>query len=290
MNPVFQDSRTTNGRLLTHTVLQKLPNALPMHISVVAGLAGDTHLKSWQRIHRTRQGAHIPATACPAGANTLITVVSGTLEVLVYSPADSLPWLRPSFGNAPCPPPPPPPSSPPSSPWDERGRKVSRSDVDGDTQEDQVPETRSLLDGGSTADKRDVEVLTSPKQNPRVLLEEVLGLKGGRMGDQDLSPAHERVVGRTAGDDKDNTKSQVTDREVQQEEAGATDNESNDNSGRSPHSSDILYWPHEPRYCAHVWQKYDSRDDGTVTRFVEVHFPILLACLGAGNRSQGWYH
>lgn len=56
----------------------------------------------WQTIHRTRQGSSIPATACPAGANAIISVISSALEVLVYT-ADALPSLRPTYGGAPCP-------------------------------------------------------------------------------------------------------------------------------------------------------------------------------------------
>lgn len=113
--------------------------------------------------------------------------------------------------------------------------------------------------------------MASPLLNPRVLLEEALGLTGRRVGDEEQSPAHKSIVGRTTGDGKDNTQVKVTDGKFQEEEAGANGNASNDNGGRPPYSSEVRYWPHEPRYCADVWQKYyDSRDDGAVARFVEV--------------------
>lgn len=56
----------------------------------------------WQSLHRTRRGSDTHASACPSGANAIVVVISGTLEVLVY-PADDLPHLRPTYGNAPCP-------------------------------------------------------------------------------------------------------------------------------------------------------------------------------------------
>lgn len=246
---------------------------------------------SWQRIHRTRRGAYTPATACPAGANTLVTVVSGALEVLVYAPADGLPCLRPTFGNAPC-------SPPPSSSWDgasnsgvknnnqKQEDKESRSDIDDDKTQS------SLLGGVNTAEGREGEISTSPKPNPRVLLEEALGLEGRGMDDEDQSLPHKSLAFRKGDEDKDNTK--ATDGKAKEEEefqaAGDTDNTSNDDGGRSPYSSESLNWPHEPRYCADVWQKYDSQDDGTVARFVEIPSHILFACLDAQWYSQGWYH
>lgn len=196
----------------------------------------------------------------------MVTVVSGKLEVLVYSPADGLPWLRPMFGNAPCPPSPLPPS---------------RSEVNGDNtkKEGKVPKTQSsLLDGFSTAEEGDGESLTSPQPNPRVLLEEALGLTGGRADDEEQSLAHKIFVGKTTSDDKDNAKMKVTGGEVQEKEAGSNDNASNDNGGPPPHSSKSLYWPHEPRYCADVW-KYGSGDDDAVARFVEAPRRFLFSGL-----------
>lgn len=257
------------GRLSTHTVTKTPHKALPTRI-VVFLLAVFPHMNSWQTVHRTRGGAYIPATACPAGANTFVTVMSGTLEVLVYSPADGLPCLRPTFGIAPCP--------PPSSPWDEREHKESRSDVDGNTKEDELPKRQSFLDDVNSVEEREVANLMSPKPNPRVLLEEALGLKGGSMGHEDHSPARKRriIVDRTEGDNTGNTKRKVTNGNVEEKEAGATDNPSDNNRERSSSSPESFYWPHEPRYCANVWQKYDSRDGGTVARFVHDPSPIFM--------------
>lgn len=70
----------------------------------------------WQTIHRTYRGTSIPATACPAGANALISVISSALEVLVYT-SDVLPSLRPTYGGAPCP---------------GRGNSTTTSDIDFD--------------------------------------------------------------------------------------------------------------------------------------------------------------
>lgn len=73
---------------------------LLVFVFICGFLASDPY-HSWQRIHRTRRGWATPVTACPSGANMLLSVMSGTLEVLVYS-TEELHNLRPVYGRAPC--------------------------------------------------------------------------------------------------------------------------------------------------------------------------------------------
>ncbi|CAN0209109.1 unnamed protein product, partial [Ectocarpus sp. 13 AM-2016] len=138
-------------------------------------------VSGWQRLYRTRPGAYTPPTACPAGANTLISVMSGTLQVLVYSSADELPSLKPTFGNAPCS---PVPSR--TSAGDDGDSKSSKSEGD---EHENIGEEEQFDVDNSTGEEREreehrsgsghaEETTTSTVLNPtREPLEEGFGLE-----------------------------------------------------------------------------------------------------------------
>ncbi|CAB1111146.1 unnamed protein product [Ectocarpus sp. CCAP 1310/34] len=229
-------------------------------------------VSGWQRIHRTRPGAYTPPTACPAGANTLITVMSGTLQVLVYSSADKLPSLKPTFGNAPCP---PVPSR--TSAGDDGDSKSSKSE--GDEHENNGDEERFDVDNGTGEEKEREEhrsgsghaeeTTTSTVLNPtREPLEEGFGLERTVADQQKQNFSMESSLNEArVKDETEDTSSSAKKEEPQT--LDASDNTSNGHRRYSHHPSESHYWPHEPKYCADVWRE-DSEDNSIVTRYVVI--------------------
>lgn len=222
--------------------------------------------RSWQRLHRTRPGAYTPPTACPAGANTLITVMSGTLQVLVYSSADELPSLKPTFGNAPCS---PVPSH--TSAGDVGDSKASKSEGDGNENTGEEEE----LDVGNGAGKENEreehhsesmsaeETITSTVSNlTGELLEEGFGLEADQQ--QQKGPIKSSLDEARGEDGMEGTS---TGAKEEPKTLDAFDNTSNGHRSYSHHPSESLHWPHEPKYCADVWRE-DSGDNSIVTRYV----------------------
>lgn len=95
---VTHHSTSTIPPLLQH---QPAPLIISMARLLHGPCAVNCFLHRWHSLHRTRQGSHGRASVCPAGANAVVVVMSSTLEVLVYAP-DGLPYLKPTYGNAPC--------------------------------------------------------------------------------------------------------------------------------------------------------------------------------------------
>ncbi|CAM9956333.1 unnamed protein product, partial [Ectocarpus fasciculatus] len=221
-------------------------------------------VSGWQRLHRTRPGAYTPPTACPAGANTLITVMSGTLQVLVYSSADELPSLKPTFGNAPCS---PVPSH--TSAGDVGDSKASKSEGDGNENTGEEEE----LDAGNGAGKENEreehhsesvnaeETITSTVSNPTgELLEEGSGLEADQQ--QQNGPIKSSLDEARGEDGMEGTS---TGAKEEPQTLDAFDNTSSGHGRYSHHLSESLHWPHEPKYCADVWRE-DSEDNSIVTR------------------------
>lgn len=227
------------------------------------------HTHSWHRIHRTRRGAYIPATACPAGANTLLTVMSGTLEVLVYAPADGLPCLKPTFGNTPC-------SLSGAEDITYTDEQKDSNVGDATKNDEPIQKQSGLLDDEKTAEERGDQSNTTPKPSPGGLLEEALGL-GRKSSGEDHQSLPRDIVDEM--EDEDSTEGTNIDEDVPLDEGfqavGAIKSKSNDNGGNFSDSLESLYWPHEPRYCADVWHQDGNQDDGTVTRFVW-SFPLWV--------------
>lgn len=238
---------------------------------------------SWHRIHRTRRGAYVPVTACPAGANTLLAVMSGTLEVLVYAPADGLSCLKPTFGNTPC----SPSGAEDITHVDEQNG--SRPDVDDATtinEELTKKQGRSLGDETTAEEAGGESNNITPNPSPRGLLEEALGLGRKSSGTEDQSLPRSNFVDET-GDEGSSTKGKKSiDEIVQPDEGfqalGATKSTSNDDGVKISDPLQSMYWPHEPRYCADVWQQYGDQEDGTVTRYVRSFPPFLFFSTGGG--------
>ncbi|CAM9550979.1 unnamed protein product, partial [Ectocarpus sp. 8 AP-2014] len=223
-------------------------------------------VSGWQRLHRTRPGAYTPPTACPAGANTLITVMSGTLQVLVYSSADELPSLKPTFGNAPCS---PVPSR--TSAGDDADSKSSKSE--GDAHESTGEEEQFDVDN-STGEEREreehrsgsghaEETITSTASNPtREPLEEGFGLERKDQQKQNF-PMKSSLDGARVKDETEDTRASAKKEEPRT--LDASDSTSNGHRRYSHHPSESRHWPHEPKYCADVWRE-DSEDNSIVTR------------------------
>lgn len=213
-------------------------------------------LNSWHRIHRTRHWAYVPATTCPAGANTLVTVVSGILEVLVYAPADGLPCLKPTFGKASC--------TPGLSFLDESSfEKPGKHNADNSGSEEEGEKHNGRPFGGDHAS-------TSPKLSLRAVLMDVFGLDSERV-DQDDQSVLQDFLWTEPEDaekgDRGGEKGAVgkADDEQGLQRPGAAENMPNGDRGHSSHSSQSLLWPHEPRYCADMWRENDE-DEPPVTR------------------------
>lgn len=251
------------NRMRTRAAQSCSPSRLP---SINDGVF--RHIYSWHRIHRTRGGAYIPVTTCPAGANTLLAVMSGTLEVLVYAPADGLPCLKPTFGNTPC----SPSGAEDSQFMDEQ--EEPRSDVHDATINEKPTKTQTgSLDDKTTVGESGGESNMTPKPSPRRLLEEALGLGRKNLGEQDQSLPRKNFVDETVY--ADSTKGKSIDESVQYGEGmlavGAT-RSTLKSGGDFSDPLESLHWPHEPRYCADVWQQDGYQDDGAVTRYVWI-FP-----------------
>ncbi|CAM9889013.1 unnamed protein product, partial [Choristocarpus tenellus] len=58
------------------------------------------YLSRWTTLHRVRPGGSTPVNTCPSGANMLVAVLSGKLDVMVFN-TEALPSLQPVFGS-PC--------------------------------------------------------------------------------------------------------------------------------------------------------------------------------------------
>lgn len=240
------------------------------------------HINSWHRIHRTRRGAYVPVTACPAGANTLLAVMSGSLEVLVYAPADGLPCLKPTFGNTPC---------SPSGAKDTSlmyERKESRSDPeDATVNEKLAPKQSGWVGDETTAEKRGAESNVTPNPSPRGLLDEALGLGRKNSGREGQSLPRSSFVDQLS--DEDTTEGKGNAENIQFDEGfqavGATESTSYDDGADFSDHSEDLYWPHEPRYCADVWQQDGNQDDGTVTRYLWSFPSVFLR----PARAYGWH-
>ncbi|CBN79374.1 conserved unknown protein [Ectocarpus siliculosus] len=225
-------------------------------------------VSGWQRLHRTRPGAYTPPTACPAGANTLITVMSGTLQVLVYSSADELPSLKPTFGNAPCS---PVPSR--TSAGDDGDSKSSKSEGDG--HENTGEEEQFDVDNG-TGEEREreehrsgsghaEETITSTASNPtREPLEEGFGLERTTADQQKQNfSMMSSLDGARVKDETEDTS--TSEKKEEPRTLDASDSTSNGHRRYSHHPSESHHWPHEPKYCADVWRE-DSEDNSIVTR------------------------
>ncbi|CAM9548555.1 unnamed protein product [Ectocarpus sp. 4 AP-2014] len=225
-------------------------------------------VSGWQRVHRTRPGAYTPPTACPAGANTLITVMSGTLQVLVYSTADELPSLKPTFGNAPCS---PVPSH--TSAGDDADSKSSK--FEGDGYENTGEEEQFDVDNGTGKESEREEhrsgsghaeeTITSAASNPtREPLEERFGLERTTADQQKQNfPMKSSLDGARIKDETEDTSASAKKEEPRT--LDASDNTSNGHRRYSHHPSEGHHWPHEPKYCADVWRD-DGEDNSIVTR------------------------
>eukprot|EP00752_Nemacystus_decipiens_P004507 g4115.t1 len=234
-------------------------NVLPVeqHAEVERFLSG------WHHIHRTRRGAYVPVSSCPAGANTLLAVMSGTLEVLVYAPADGLACLIPTFGNTPC----SPAGAEDTTLVDKQ--RGSGSDVDDATINEKPSKTQSRpLGDETTAEESGGESNITPNPSTRGLLEEALGLGRANSGADDQSLPRSNFVDEMG--DEDSTTGKSTDEGIQFDEGpqaiGATKSASKDIRVDISDPLERPYWPHEPRYCADVWQQDSDRRDDTVTR------------------------
>lgn len=187
--------------------------------------------------------------------------MSGTLEVMVYAPADGLPCLKPMFGSTPC---------------SSSGVEESRSSVNDVPKNEKLTKKQGeLLDGEAAADERGGESNITPKPSPQGILEEALGLGRKDLGEQDQSVPRSNFAEDMGGDYS--TKGQGSDEHIYFDEGpqaiDAAESTSNDNGGDSSDPPESVSWPHEPRYCADVWQQGGNQDDGTATRFVWV-FPL----------------
>ncbi|CAM9763677.1 unnamed protein product [Ectocarpus sp. 12 AP-2014] len=225
-------------------------------------------VSGWQRLHRTRPGAYTPPTACPAGANTLITVMSGTLQVLVYSSADELPSLKPTFGNAPC-----SPASSRTSAGDDGDSKSSKSeggehentgeeeqfDVGNGTGEER--EREEHRSGSGHAEETTTSTVLNPTREPR---DEGFGLERTVADQQKQNiPMESSLGGARVEDETEDTSTSA--KKEQPRTLGASENTSNGHRRYSHHPSESHHWPHEPKYCADVWRE-DSEDNSIVTR------------------------
>lgn len=208
--------------------------------------------------------------------------MSGTLEVLVYAPAEELPCLRPTYGNAPC-------SFAPAS-WgdaskpaadrniDQGGAVGAMPNIDEDKKDDkETNKLNDLFGGERPTEERGSETKTTPRPNPWALLEEALGLGGKNLLREGQSPPRESILDEAGGQNSGGTSQEaaVTEGHNQdQVEAIATAGSRLNGDAKNKYdSSEREYWPHEPRYCADVWRADSSRDDGSVRRYVSKNVP-----------------
>ncbi len=216
--------------------------------------------------------------------------MSGTLEVLVFAPAEKLPCLRPTYGNAPC--------SFATASWGDASKPFAdrhidealeaKPDIHVDMKDHKDTNQQNDFFGGETPTaETGPETKTTPRPNPWALLEEALGLERHLLrGDQ--SPLRENTVdGAGAQDDRGTTREAAGaegHKERQVEAIATAGSRLNRGAGNKYDYSEREYWPHEPRYCADVWRAESSRDDGNARRYVGKLVPGLTT--GGGT---GWY-
>lgn len=193
----------------------------------------------------------------------------------MYAPADGLPYLKPTFGNTPC-----SSGAEDNAYSDEQAESTSPVD-DATVNEKRTTKQSGWIDDETTAGESGGESMT-PKPNPRGLLEEALGLWRENSGEENQSLPRSNFVDEMGNEDI--TKGESVDENVQLEAGfqavGATRSTSNNNAGGFADPSDNMHWPHEPRYCADVWQQDDNQNDGTPTRSVWSFLLCSLYCTG----------
>ena len=187
-----------------------------------------------------------------------------------------MPYLRPTYGNAPCAFVPPSfgdPSNPVGDRNTDEGRAVGgRSEVDEDARNEKITKKESDIPGDDIhAAESTPETKTSPKPSPWGLLAEVLGLESMSLLEERPTPPRKSLVAEVGGEDERENKRGGGDAEVLDEEhlqaIGAAGSRQTGGGGHGYGSWEREYWPHEPRYCADVWRAEGSRDDEN-TRYV----------------------
>lgn len=199
--------------------------------------------------------------------------MSGTLEVLVYAPADGLPFLKPTFGNTPC-----SPSGAKDNVYTDEDQN-SRSDVgDGTKTENRTKKLSGLLDNENIAEEGGGKGSMTPRPSPQELLKEALGLGKSTLGEDDQSLPRNNFADEM-GEEDSSTKGKSIDENAQFDEGlqavGVTKSTPNNDGGGFSDSLESPHWPHEPRYCADVWQQDGNQNDGTATRYVW-SFPLVF--------------
>lgn len=183
----------------------------------------------------------------------------------MYAPADGLPCLKPTFGNTPC-----SPSGVEDATHVDGEPRESRSDVYGATLNEELTKKQSgSLDDETTANEEGGgESSITPKPSPRGLLEEALGLERTDQDKEEQNLPHSDFTGDI--DDEDSTKGDSIDESGRLDEViqAVRTTKINDNGAEFSDPLERAYWPHEPRYCADVWQRDGDQEYGTVTRCV----------------------